>query len=144
VNIRYSFSKLSPNVRVILLVALIASLTIGIVAAAGYVTSNHITRTDPLPTPTPKPTVTPSTTPEPTQTPAFTTVTLTANDTGIMYGDKITFIAVLDQPVAGVEITYYNNSTSYGTYTTNSFGIATFTRGPFTGAYDIYVTAKQS
>jgi hypothetical protein len=138
VNIRYSFSKLSPNVRVILLVALIASLTIGIVAAAGYVTSNHITRTDPLPTPTPKPTVTP------TQTPTFSIVTLTANDTGIMYGDMIAFTATLDQPVAGVEITYYNNSTSYGTYTTNSFGIATFTRGPFTGAYDIYVTAKQS
>lgn len=43
-NIRYAFSRLSPNVRVILLVVLVASLTIGIVAAAGYLmTSNTAT-----------------------------------------------------------------------------------------------------
>jgi hypothetical protein len=46
VNIRYAISRLSPNTRVILLVALIASLVIGIVAAAGSLTQN-ITYTKP-------------------------------------------------------------------------------------------------
>jgi hypothetical protein len=111
-------------------------LTVGIVYAVAQtvLTSNHIEHPDALPTPTPTPVpTTPPVVPE--------AVTLTANDTGIMAGDKITFTAQLDQPVAGIPILYFNNGTSYDTYFTDVDGKAVFTRGPFWSAYDVHVTA---
>ena len=137
---------MTPKTKAVLIVLLIASVIVGgTVAAAVILTSNHIEHPDPLPSPSlsasPTPSPTPSPSPTPTTSPVPTVVTLTANDTDIHYNDKITFTAQLNQPVAGITITYYNNGTNYGTYTTDAAGTATFTRGPFTGAYDIHVTA---
>jgi flagellar basal body-associated protein FliL len=133
--------KISSNKKIILICVIGLIATIGIAAAATVLTSNHIAHPNALPTPTPPPqTPTPTPTPEPSPSPA-TAVTLTANDTGIMYGDKITFTAQLNQPASNILILYYNNSTEYGQYFTDATGKAVFTRGPFTGAYDCYVTA---
>ena len=136
---------MNQKLKAILIIATVAALlTAGVVLAATYLTSNHIAHEgelEPAPTPTPTASPTPTPTPSPTPVPSPTSVTLTANDTGIHLGDKITFTAQLDQPVADIIITYYNNSTNYGTYTTDATGAVTFTRGPFSGAYDCYVVA---
>ena len=120
-----NFSKYKVIIAGVLIVAL---TVVGIAVAANVLTSNHIVHPDALPTPTPAPVVP-------------TAVTLSANDTGIMAGDKITFTAQLDQPVAGIPILYFNNGTSYDTYFTDASGKAVFTRGPFWSAYDVHVTA---
>lgn len=118
--------------KIALAAVFVVALTFaGIAAAATVLSSNHITHPDPLPTATPTPT--PSVVP--------TAVTLTANDTGIHVGDKITFTAQLNQPVAGITIKYYNNGTFYKDYYTDSSGKAVFTRGPFGSAFDVHVTA---
>jgi hypothetical protein len=125
------FSKYKVVIAGVLIVAL---TVVGIAVAATTLTSNHIVHPDALPTPTPTPYQ-----PPPPVVP--TAVTLSANDTGIMAGDKITFTAQLDQPVAGIPILYFNNGTSYDTYFTDADGKAVFTRGPFWSAYDVHVTA---
>jgi hypothetical protein len=128
---------MNPKITAIIVIAtIVILLTAGLVLAATYLQSNHIQHPDPL-EPAPSPSASPS--PSPSTTP--TSVTLTANDTTIHLYDKITFTAQLNAPVEGIIITYYNNGTSYDTYTTDATGKATFTRGPFSGAYDCHVTA---
>lgn len=120
-----NFSKYKVIIAGVLIVAL---TVVGIVVAANVLTSNHIVHPDALPTPTPAPVVP-------------TSVTLSANDTGIMAGDYITFTAQLDKAVTGISIKYYNNGTYYSEYFSDASGRAVFTRGPFWSAYDVHVTA---
>ena len=127
---------MNPKITAIIVIAtIVILLTAGLVLAATYLQSNHIQHPAPLESAPP-----PTATPTPTST-IPTSVTLTANDTTIYLGDKITFTAQLNAPVEGILITYYNNGTSYDTYTTDATGKVTFTRGPFSGAYDCHVTA---
>ena len=126
-----NFSKYKVVIAGVLIVAL---TVVGIAVAANVLTSNHIVHPDALPTPIPTPTPTPA--------PVVpTSVTLSANDTGIMAGDYITFTAQLDKAVNGISIKYYNNGTYYSEYFSDASGKAVFTRGPFWSAYDVHVTA---
>jgi hypothetical protein len=130
--------QISKNTKLALAAVLVILLTIASIAvAANVLTSNHIEHPDPLPTRTPEPSPTPTVTVDPSS------VTLTANDTDIHYNDYIEFTVQLDQPLSNVLITYYNNDTNVAgaTYLTDVDGKAVFTRGPYQGAYDVYVTA---
>ena len=62
-------------------------------------------------------------------------ITLTASQSSISYGSSVSLSATVvedDEPVTGVSVTFYDGSTSLGTATTNSNGVATYTTSSLT------------
>jgi hypothetical protein len=119
----------------IIIIALLG--TIGFVYAATVLTSpEHVTGTpldQPIPTPTPTPTPTPSTQP--------TAIQLSSNNTDPFYkGDTLRMTAQLNQPVAGITVTLFNNGNSVASAITDATGKAVFDRQP-TLPFDYNVTA---
>ena len=63
-------------------------------------------------------------------------ITLTASSSSISYGSSVSLSATVvddDEPVTGVSVTFYDGSTSLGSATTNSNGVATYTTSSLTG-----------
>ena len=62
-------------------------------------------------------------------------ITLTASQSSISYGSSVSLSATVvedDTPVTGVSVTFYDGSTSLGSATTNSNGVATYTTSSLT------------
>ena len=62
-------------------------------------------------------------------------ITLTASQSSISYGSSVSLSATVvedDSPVSGVSVTFYDGSTSLGSATTNSNGVATYTTSSLT------------
>ena len=62
-------------------------------------------------------------------------ITLTASQSSISYGSSVSLSATVvddDSPVTGVSVSFYDGSTSLGSATTNSNGVATYTTSSLT------------
>lgn len=62
-------------------------------------------------------------------------ITLTASSSSISYGSSVSLSATVvedDEPVTGVSVSFYDGSTSLGSATTNSNGVATYTTSSLT------------
>ena len=62
-------------------------------------------------------------------------ITLTASQSSISYGSSVSLSATVvddDSPVSGVSVSFYDGSTSLGSATTNSYGVATYTTSSLT------------
>lgn len=128
----------------IIIIGILILAVVGIVTAA-TILYNPVDE-NPQGTPVDKPTPTPTATPTPTEPPPVvpTEVHLSSNNTTPFYkGDTLTMTAQLNQPVAGITITLYNNGNlaANPTAITDALGKATFNRNP-TLPYNYSVTAN--
>lgn len=131
--------KLTQNIKYLVVAVAALSLLSLAVAAVVLTAPEHVTGT---PQATPSPTPIPTPTPTPTPTPIIPTeLHLTSNITEPFYkGDTLRMTAQLNQPVAGIVVTLYNNGAALTTATTDSTGKVVFDRNP-TNPFDYTATA---
>jgi flagellar basal body-associated protein FliL len=116
---------MNSKLKAAIIIVLIASLFIGLVVAASYLTSNTVNVT-PVAAPTPTPTPAPSPTPTPTPVPIVYSLTLASNTTSPTVGENIILTASITPAVNSVTITFFRNNIALGTSLSNAGGVATY------------------
>jgi hypothetical protein len=114
---------MNSKLKAAIIIVLIASLFIGLVAAASYLTSNTV---NVLPVVAPTPTPTPFPTPTPTPAPVVYSLTLASNTTAPTVGENIILTATIAPAVNSVTITFFRNNVALGTSLSNAGGVATY------------------
>jgi hypothetical protein len=105
---------LNSKLKAAIIIVLIASLFIGLVAAASYLTSNTVNVL---------PVVAPTT---PTPVPVVYSLTLASNTTAPIVGENIILTATIAPAVNSVTITFFRNNVALGTSLSNAGGVATY------------------
>lgn len=144
-DVKQTLKKLTLIIVGILLIPIV----VGIAYAASTlirndpaedVTGDPITFVSPSPSPTLAPTASPTPSPSPN---IPTAIHLQSNNTAPFYiGDSLHLVAVLDKPVAGINVTLYNSEVPKASALTDDEGKVVWDRAP-TLHYDYSVTFEQ-